>query len=61
MVGDVEYFMDYKRFPWFSNANVRQILNVELSNDKHLHWPDLDVDLTIDILAQPEKFPLVAK
>jgi hypothetical protein len=27
----------------------------------HLHWPDLDVDLEIDNLENPEKYPLKSK
>ncbi|WP_420886735.1 DUF2442 domain-containing protein [Candidatus Kuenenia stuttgartensis] len=31
------------------------------STDSHLHWPDLDIDLEIDSLENPEKYPLVYK
>lgn len=61
LVHDIEYFMDYKKFPWFSDANIKQVLNVELSNKTHLYWPELDIDLTTDMLARPEQFPLIAK
>lgn len=61
LVHEIEYFMDYKKFPWFADANIKQILNVELSSKTHLYWPDLDIDLSTDILARPEKFPLLAK
>jgi hypothetical protein len=61
LVEDREYFLPYDDFPWFRKATVDQILNVELLHGDHLHWPDLDVDLTIDSLAQPEAFPLVYK
>jgi hypothetical protein len=27
----------------------------------HLYWPDLDVDLEIDNLKNPEKYPLKSK
>jgi hypothetical protein len=29
--------------------------------DDHLHWPVLDVDLTLELLAHPEHYPLAAK
>ena len=56
-----EYFMPYESFPWFKNATVNQILNVSVSPTGNLHWPDLDVDLSVDILETPERFPLLAK
>lgn len=61
LAGDREYFLPYKDFPWFQAATVDQILNVQLLHDDHLHWPDLDVDLSLDTLAKPETFPLIYK
>ena len=61
LVDDKEYFLPYDGFPWFRKATVDQILNVELLHGDHLHWPDLDVDLALDSLAQPESFPLIYK
>jgi hypothetical protein len=54
-----EYFLPYQDFPWFRNATVAQIINVELLHGEHLYWPDLDVDLSLDSLAHPESFPLI--
>lgn len=54
----VEYFLPYDQYPWFKEARVGEILNVELFHETHLHWPELDIDLSIDILANPEKYPL---
>jgi hypothetical protein len=59
LVEDKEYFLPYEGFPWFRKAIVDQILNVELLHGNHLHWPDLDVDLSLDSLNQPESFPLI--
>ena len=56
-----EYFLTFKDFPWFHKASVEQIYNFEFLHDRHLYWPDLDVDLSLDSLANPEKFPLKAK
>jgi hypothetical protein len=61
LVRGKEYFMSYEKFPWFKNTNIGQILNVNLSPTGKLHWPDLDIDLSIDILDAPERFPLIAK
>jgi hypothetical protein len=56
-----EYFLPFEQFPWFQNANVKQISNVELWHDSHLYWPDLDVDLSIRIIEHPEKYRLVCR
>jgi hypothetical protein len=37
------------------------LLNVQLSQPDHLHWPDIDVDLTVDSVRHPEEYPLVSR
>ena len=54
-----EYFLSYKDYPWFKDAKVSEIHNVVLHHDVHLHWPDLDIDLELASIEQPEKYPLV--
>jgi len=56
-VDGTEHYMPYDRFPWFADATVRQILHVERPRPNHFHWPDLDVDLTLDMIDHPEKYP----
>ena len=53
-----ELFLPYEDFPWFKDAPVRKILNVEEPSPGHFYWPDLDVDLTAEIIEHPERFPL---
>jgi hypothetical protein len=60
LAGDRELFMSYEDFPWFADAPVGKILNVEQPSEGHFYWPDLDVDLTVDIIEHPERFPLKA-
>ena len=59
--GDREMFMPYEYFPWFKDVPVRQILNVEEPTPGHFHWPDLDVDLGVDSIEHPDRYPLEAK
>lgn len=61
LILDREYFLSYNDFPWFRKASVAQIYNFEFLHGRQLHWPDLDVDLALDSLASPEKFPLKAR
>ena len=55
-----ELFMSYAEFPWFREQPVRVILNVEEVTPGHFYWPDLDVDLTDEIIEHPERFPNVS-
>jgi hypothetical protein len=59
MVYDKEYFLPFQDYPWFKEANIEQIQNVELIHEEHLHWPDLDIDLELESLENLEKYPLV--
>ena len=54
-----EYFLPYEKFPWFEDAKPNAILNVEFRHGFHLYWPQLDVDLHLESLEHPEKYPLV--
>ena len=56
-----EYFLDYEKYPYFRDQTVRAIQNVRLLHGFHLFWPDLDVDLEIDNLENPERYPLKSK
>ena len=58
-VEGTEHFLPYEKFPWFKDARVSEILDVELLHGFHLHWPKLDVDLDIASLKNPGQFPLV--
>ena len=56
-----EHFLPFKDFPWFRSAPVGHILNVEEPTPGHYYWPDLDVDLSLAIIKNPERFPFEAK
>jgi hypothetical protein len=61
LVKDREFLLTYEKFPWFKDAKVGEIYNVELASDRHVRWPDLDVDLELETLESPEKYPLIYK
>ena len=61
LLGDREMFLPYEIFPWFKNARVSEILNVEWPQPHHLYWPDLDIDLAVESIEQPDRYPLVSK
>ena len=58
-VHGTEYFLPFGQFPWFKGASPSQLGEVELLHERHLHWPTLDVDLSLDSLEHPERYPLV--
>jgi hypothetical protein len=57
-VAGAEYFLAYEKYPWFQDAKVSEVLHVELLHERHLHWPELDVDLSLESLKRPEASPL---
>jgi hypothetical protein len=61
LLEDKEYFMPFSSFPWFRLAKLDELFNIELMNKNHLYWPSLDVDLTLDIIENPDNYPLVYK
>ncbi|HJX11288.1 MAG TPA: DUF2442 domain-containing protein [Candidatus Binatia bacterium] len=60
-LGDEELFVPFSKFPCLKDAPVSQLFNVERPQSHHLYWPELDVDLTVESIRHPEKFPLIAK
>src|SRR3989304_6536239 len=60
-VKEKEYFLSYKNYPYFKNQTLSSIQNVQFLHGYHLYWPELDVDLEIDNLENPEKYPLKSK
>ena len=61
LVGEKEQFLDFEHFPWFRKATLEQLFGVELLHQEHLYWAELDVDLDLDRIQNPEKYPLVAE
>jgi hypothetical protein len=60
-VSDNDYYLSYSRLPWFRNAKISDIFNVEMMGNDAIRWNTLDVDLEIDSLKYPERYPLVMK
>lgn len=56
-----DYFLSYNRIPWMRNASIADALNVQMSGRNAIEWPNLDVDLEIESLKHPERYPLLIK
>lgn len=61
LVDEEELFLPFDEFPWFKEASVSDVLNVERHGCDHLHWPGLDVDLTLESIRHPERYPLTSQ
>ena len=60
-VKDREYYLPYDKFPWFKRAAVDDVFNVQLLGRERIRWDALDVDLSLSIIANRDKSPLVSK
>ena len=60
LAGSNELFLPYEDFPWFKGKRPKSVKNVQELSRGHLFWPDLDVDLTVESIEHPERFPLKA-
>ncbi|MDN3510925.1 MAG: DUF2442 domain-containing protein [Candidatus Jettenia sp.] len=58
-VKGIEYFLPFEEFPWFKEAKIGEILEAVLLHDNHLRWEKLDIDLKIELLIDPDTYPLV--
>ncbi len=58
LVDGRELFLAFEEFPWFKQASVDAILRLERPSPEHLYWPELDVDLGLDSIEHPERYPL---
>jgi hypothetical protein len=58
LVDDREYFVPFDDYPDFRDATVAQIYAMRRLSPRQFHWPDVDVDIELDALEQPEQYPL---
>ncbi len=59
--GTDELFLPFDEFPWFKEAPLPGVFNVEQPHRNHFYWPDLDVDLNRDGIEHLEKYPLKSR
>lgn len=60
-IGDETIAVPFADFPWFEGASVEDLRAVDRPRPHHLRWEALDVDLTIDSLRHPDRYPLIAR
>jgi hypothetical protein len=60
-IDERECFVSFKDFPWFRDATIGELADVQRPSPHHLYWPRLDVDLAVESLDHPEKYPLISR
>jgi hypothetical protein len=60
LLNDEELLLPFAQFPWFRQATIAQISQVEWPTPDHLYWPLLDIDLSVASIRNPDQFPLLA-
>ena len=60
LLDDEELLLPFSDFPWFRQATIEQLTTIEWPSADHLYWLMLDVDLSVESIRCPEKFPLVS-
>ena len=61
LLGDEELAVPFTEFPWFKKATIEQLSDVQRPTEDHLYWPQLDIDLSVESIRKPERFPLVSR
>ena len=61
LLGAEELLVPFASFPWFRQATIDQLVDVQWPTADHLYWPQLDVDLSVASIRSPDDFPLIAR
>ena len=56
-----DYFISYNRVPWLKDARISDVLNVKMCGQSSIEWEALGIDLEIESLKHPERYPLIMK
>ncbi|WP_106829347.1 DUF2442 domain-containing protein [Parabacteroides pacaensis] len=56
-----DFFISYNRMPWLRNARISDVLNVRMCGHSAIEWETLGIDLEIESLKHPERYPLIMK
>jgi len=61
LIGRREVFLTFRDFPWFRDASIAQLMAVTLPSPHHLYWADLDIDLAVESVEHPDRYPLLSR
>jgi len=60
LLANEELLVPFDQFPWFRQATIEQISDVQWPTTDHLYWPGLDIDISVQSIRNPASFPLVS-
>jgi len=61
LVGKNEYYIDHDNYPWFKDASMNELSHFEITGlGSGIYWPALDIDVELEALKHPERYPLIA-
>lgn len=58
-VNGKQYFASFQDFPFLYDMPISEAYNVEYLGQGDIRWEKSDIDLNIDILSNPDKYPIV--
>ena len=56
-----DFFLSYNRVPWMRDATINEVLDVRMNGKNAIEWPKLEVDLEVESLRHPERYPLLIR
>ncbi len=56
-----EYFLSFEDFPMFRKSSIEDLFDCKMLSANHIYWESLDIDLTLEMIENPARFPLIAK
>ena len=59
LVGEEEYFVPFADYPQFRRASLEHVFAATIIGPGQLRWAALDVDIELEALVAPERYPLV--
>jgi hypothetical protein len=61
VIDDREIAVRYRDFPFFRDASEADLRSITRPASEHLRWPRLDIDLELDSLEHPSRYPLTER
>ncbi len=58
LADDKEYYIKFEDYPSLKKASVEQLLNLKRIGPSQFRWPDIDEDIELEALEDPEKYVL---
>jgi hypothetical protein len=52
--------VSFNQFPWFKSETNGVLSDFQEVSPGHFYWPQLDVDLTAEMIEHPHRFPRIA-